>query len=215
MTEKNFRTIYKPFGPSIGQTLIPEDLVIKINNYIDELVKDEERAKKQNVGKILAGNVSQEFDIDPQFAMKCGWMEFLSRECALWIKQATGKKMTKFTLIGSWVVRQFQNEYNPLHYHGGHISGVGYLKVPKNLGGTFQEDKRNNNNGEIHLVHGSKQFLSNAIFKIKPKIGNFYYFPNYLLHTVYPFYSENEERRSISFNAKIDVDIYDVYKSKV
>ena len=120
--------------------------------------------------------------------------------------------MTKFTLIGSWVVRQFQNEYNPLHYHGGHISGVGYLKVPKSLGGTFQKDKRNNNNGEIHLVHGSKQFLSDANFKIKPKVGNFYYFPNYLLHTVYPFYAENEERRSISFNAKIDEDIYDVYK---
>ena len=215
MTEKNLRTLYRPFGPSIGQTSIPEDLINKINNYIDELIKDEERAKKQSVGKILAGNVTQEFDLDQQFAVKCGWTEFLSRECAIWIKQATGKKMTKFTLIGSWVVRQFQNEYNPLHYHGGHISGVGYLKVPKNLGGTFQKDKINNNNGEIHLVHGSKQFLSNAIFKIKPKVGNFYYFPNYLLHTVYPFYSEHEERRSISFNAKIDDDIYDVYKSKV
>ena len=212
MTEKNFRTLYRPFGPSIGKTSIPEDLTNKINNYIDELIKDEERAKKQNVGKILAGNVSQEFDLDPQFAMKCGWMEFLSKECGQWIRESTGKKMTKFNLIGSWVVRQFQNEYNPIHFRGGHVSGVGYLKVPKSLGGTFQENKRNNNNGEIHLIHGSKQFLSEAVFKIKPKVGNFYYFPNYLLHTVYPFYSENEERRSISFNATIDEDIYDVYK---
>ena len=210
--EKNFRTLYRPYGPSIGQTSIPEDLINKINNNIDELIKDEERAKKQSVGKILAGNVTQEFDLDQQFAVKCGWAEFISKECALWIKQATGKKMTKFNLIGTWVVRQFQNEYNPIHFHGGHVSGVGYLKVPKSLGGTFQEDKRNNNNGEIHLIHGSKQFLSDAVFKIKPKVGNFYYFPNYLLHTVYPFYAENEERRSISFNAKIDEDIYDVYK---
>ena len=212
MTEKNFRTLYRPFGPSIGKTSIPEDLTNKINNYIDELIKDEERAKKQNVGKILAGNVSQEFELDLKFAKESGWIEFLGNECGQWIKASTGKKMTKFTLIGSWVVRQFQNEYNPLHYHGGHISGVGYLKVPKSLGGTFQEDKKINNNGEIHLVHGSRQFLSDAIFKIKPKVGNFYYFPNYLLHTVYPFYSENEERRSISFNATIDEDIYDVYK---
>ena len=212
MTEKNFRTLYRPYGPSIGQTSIPEDLINKINNYIDELIKDEERAKKQNVGKILAGNVTQEFDLDREFSVKCGWTEFLSKECAFWVKQATGKKMTKFNLIGSWVVRQFQNEYNPIHFHGGHVSGVGYLKVPKSLGGTFQENKRNNNNGEIHLVHGSRQFLSDAIFKIKPKVGNFYFFPNYLLHTVYPFYAENEERRSISFNATIDEEIYDVYK---
>ena len=212
MTEKNFRTVYKPFGPSIGHASIPENLINKINSYVDELIKDDERAKKQNVGKILAGNVSQEFDLDVEFSRKSGWVEFLGRECGQWVKASTGKKMTKFTLIGSWVVRQFQNEYNPIHYHGGHVSGVGYLKVPKSLGGTFQEDKKNNNNGEIHLVHGSKQFLSNAIFKIKPKVGNFYYFPNYLLHTVYPFYAENEERRSISFNATIDEDIYDVYK---
>ena len=61
MTEKNFRTLYKPFGPNIGQTSIPEDLINKINNYIDELIKDEERAKKQDVGKILINcNIKKE-----------------------------------------------------------------------------------------------------------------------------------------------------------
>ena len=96
MTEKKFRTLYRPYGPSIGQTSIPENLINKINNYIDELIKDEERAKKQNVGKILAGNVSQEFDLDPKFAMQSGWIEFLSKECGHWIRESTGKKMTKF-----------------------------------------------------------------------------------------------------------------------
>ena len=95
MMEKKFRTLYRPYGPSIGQTSIPEDLINKINNYIDELIKDEERAKKQNVGKILAGNVSQEFDLDPEFSMKCGWVEFLNRECGYWIKQSTSKKTRK------------------------------------------------------------------------------------------------------------------------
>ena len=47
MTEKKLRTLYRPYGPSIGQTSIPEDLINKINNYIDELIKDEERAKKE------------------------------------------------------------------------------------------------------------------------------------------------------------------------
>ena len=47
----------------------------------------------------------------------------------------------KCTITESWIVRQFQNEYNPLHLHSGHISGVGYLKVPKNMGETFQKNK--------------------------------------------------------------------------
>ena len=45
----------------------------------------------------MAGNVKQEFDIDPKFANECGWVEFLSKECAYWIKESTGQKMTKFS----------------------------------------------------------------------------------------------------------------------
>ena len=42
-------------------------------------------------------------------------------------------------------------------------------------------------------------------------IAIFYFFPNYMMHTVYPFRGTDEERRSISFNAFIDEDIYNVY----
>ena len=49
------------------------------------------------------------------------------------------------------------------------------------------------------------------LIKFKPEVGNFYFFPNYMMHTVYPFDNSNEERRSISFNARIDSNIFDVY----
>jgi len=54
-------------------------------------------------------------------------------------------------------------------------------------------------------------FLSNSSIKFKPEVGNFYFFPNYMMHTVYPFVGTDEERRSISFNARIDDDLYNVY----
>ena len=53
------------------------------------------------------------------------------------------------------------------------------------------------------------------MFVIKPKVGDFYFFPHYLMHAVYPFQGTNEERRSISFNALIDNEIYDVYNAHV
>ena len=84
------------------------------------------------------------------------------------------------------------------------------LKVPENLGDTTKNEK-DQNNGLIELLHGSKMFLSDSHFKIKPTVGSFYFFPNYLMHTVYPFKDSKEERRSISFNATIDDEIYDVY----
>ena len=70
MAEKNNRTLFMPFGPSIGKTTIPEDLVNKINNYVEELIKDKLKAKNQDVGANLAGNVTQEFDLDKKWTRK-------------------------------------------------------------------------------------------------------------------------------------------------
>ena len=56
-------------------------------------------------------------------------------------------------------------------------------------------------------------FLSKSCIKFKPEVGNFYFFPNYMMHTVYPFTGTDEERRSISFNAVIDEKIFDSYGS--
>ena len=51
-------------------------------------------------------------------------------------------------------------------------------------------------------------FLSESVFDILPEVGDFYFFPHYLMHAVYPFCDTNEERRSVSFNAFLDDDIY-------
>jgi hypothetical protein len=122
------------------------------------------------------------------------------------------KKVKKFEILNSWVVRQFSNEYNPTHWHSGHISGAGFLKVPSTFG-KHTQDKKNikYKGGNLQLIHGSRMFLSPSTLNITPTVGDFYFFPNYLMHTVFPFKDTNEERRSISFNAKIDDDIYNVY----
>ena len=57
-------------------------------------------------------------------------------------------------------------------------------------------------NGTIDFINGQKNFLSKSIYNVIPKIGDMYIFPNYLMHTAYPFNIEGE-RRSFSFNLKI------------
>ena len=209
--------VLRPFGPSIAKVTMPKEIVERLNKYVDETVVNESKSKELDYGANLAGNVKQEFRLEQKFIDECGWAQFLANSAATWIYQSLGrqKKITKFNLISSWIVRQFDNEYNPLHVHGGHISGVGYLKVPKTFGKLKQDNKTYNNNGNLNLVHGSRMFLSKSIYNIEPKVGDFYFFPNYLMHTVYPFNGTDEERRSISFNALIDNDIYDVYSAGV
>ena len=74
------------------------------------------------------------------------------------------------------------------------------------MGNTIQKDKKNRK-GNLVLIHGSSQFLSKSILTIEPKVGDFYLFPNYVMHTVYPFTDTDDERRSVSFNANLDPDI--------
>ena len=206
--------ITRPFGPSIAKAEMPKELVDKLNKYIDDIIADKEKTKKQDWGHKLVGHVKQEFKLENDFIDSSGFMNFLSKAVSAWIKNSENKQITKFLVHESWVVRQFKNDFNPVHWHSGHISGVGYLKVPDDLGDKAQDSKINNPNGQLELIHGTRQFLSQSTFRIKPKVGDFYFFPNYMMHTVYPFKKTDEERRSISFNAKVDEHVYNVYANR-
>jgi len=204
--------LIRPFGPSILKVEIPSNIVIDLNNYIDLIILDNKKKTNLDYGEQLAGDVTQEFKLEKEMITKIGWLDFLGKCVYEWIKKDLGKNITKFNIIESWVVRQFENEYNPVHWHSGHISGAGFLRVPSNLGDFTQEKTEQSYlGGSLNLIHGSKQFFSKSVYKIIPKVGDFYFFPNYLMHTVYPFKGTKEERRSISFNAFIDDKIYHSY----
>ena len=206
--------IIRPFGPLIAKAKIPEQLVDDLNKYVDEIILDNKKAKELSAGYKLAGDVTQEFKLEQEYSKKIGWLDFISKSVFQWMQMSRNVSIKEFQMIDSWVVRQFQNEYNPVHTHGGHVSGAGFLKVPKTLGKHYQAEKaefKNYAGGTLNLIHGSKQFLSKSTFQIKPEVGDFYFFPNYMMHTVYPFKDTNEERRSISFNAFIDHSVYNNY----
>ena len=203
--------LIKPFGPTVAKVIMPKNIIDSLNKYVDEIINNESKSKELDYGKMLAGNVKQEFLLEREFALISGWDDFLKENVEKWIFKSLNKKITQFDIIDSWIVRQFENDYNPLHGHGGHVSGVGYLKLPDDFGELVQAGKKDNYNGHLQLVHGSNMFLSPIVLDIEPKVGEFIFFPHYLVHTVYPFKNKNSERRSISFNASIDEDIYNVY----
>ena len=212
MSEKNELKVIKPFGPTIARVKMSNELIKVLNDYVDKTISDKNKIKDLDHGNNLAGNVTQEFKLEKKFIEESGYKNFLSKSVHEWLKISGYKEIKDFEIISSWIVRQFKNEYNPVHWHGGHVSGVGYLKVPEFFGETAQPlSNKNNKNGNLELIYGSRQFLSDSSFSIKPETGYFYFFPHYMMHTVYPFTGTNEERRSISFNATIDEKSFDVY----
>ena len=203
--------LYRPFGPPIGKFKIPHKIVKKINDFVDVAVIDKVKAKELDVGSGLAGQVTQELAL-PEEIIQGELVKLFSSFTSDYINGSLGVQIKNFSLLQCWVVRQFKNEYNPVHWHTGHISGAGWLKLPDNFG-TTNINKKNNPNGKINFIHGSKQFLSNPRTEISPKVGDMCIFPHYLMHEVYPFNSEGE-RRSISFNALIDDEIFSTSQLK-
>ena len=198
--------ILKPFGPSIVKVVMPNEIVSKMNQYVDDLTNNQDKLAKLDHGQYLAGNVTNEFRLDIEFMKKIKWAEFLATSCEKWLLDGHNITLRRFDIISSWIVKQFKNDYNPIHYHSGQISGVGYLKVPENMGEYSQKNKKLNQNGKLVLIDGSKRFVCSPTYMITPQVGDFYFFPSYMMHTVYPFTDTSEERRSVSFNAKIDDD---------
>jgi len=200
--------IHRPFGPSYVHAKIPIRIVDTLNKYIDKIIDDKIKKSELDFGNYLVGDVTQEFRLEKEISEKSGWLSFLGNCIDKWMEVELKKKITKLNVLDTWVVRQFKNEYNPIHYHFGHISGAGYLKVPNTFGEHVQKKDKDYNGGSLSLINGSRMFLSPSIVTFKPKVGDFYFFPHYMMHTVYPFKGTDEERRSISFNAKIDENIF-------
>ena len=199
-------------GPAILRVKIPDEILNKLNEYIDGIIKDKSKLNELNYGEALVGDVTEEFLLEIEFVKSSGWLDFLGNCAKVYAELNEGKKITKFNILKTWVVRQFKNEYNPTHWHGGHISGAGFLKVPKILGDNVQKKKQKQyRGGNLQLIHGARMFTCPSTYNIVPQVGDFYIFPNYLMHTVFPFKDTDEERRSISFNGVIDEEIYNVY----
>ena len=191
--------IQSPFGPKIGIIKIPKKIISKINKEVDIILNNKSKLKKSDYSEKLVGEVKQEIEISRTFINKF-LSKFLKENIKKFIKKSLNKNLNTFKVKNFWVVRQFKNEYNPIHYHSGSLSGVGYLKVPKNF---TKSKKKSKTNGTIDFIHGSRSFLNKSIFNHKPKVGDMIIFPNYLMHTAYPFNVEGE-RRSFSFNLEID-----------
>ena len=197
--------VINPFGPALAKVKIPRKIIVKINQEVDKIIDNKKLTKKNDYSKRVVGQVYQEIRLSNKFTTKV-IKKFIVKNISSYIKKSTNKNTNKIRIKNFWVVRQFKNEYNPIHFHEGDISGVGYLKVPKNL---TKNKKKTKTNGTIDFINGQKSFLSNSIHNHIPKVGDMIIFPNYLMHTAYPF-SVDGERRSFSFNLEVDKKISNI-----
>ena len=189
---------FRAFGPTLGKSKLSRKFIITINSQIEKSIL----TKNNDYSSKLASQIKNEIKISNSFIKKKLSKELI-KNIKIYLKNSEVNNIKEIKIINLWVVRQLKNEYNPIHYHDGQLSGVGYLKIPKNMNqNQIVKNKKIKTNGTIDFINGQRGFLSKSIYNLNPKVGDLLLFPNYLMHTAYPF-NINGERRSFSFNAKV------------
>lgn len=111
-----------------------------------------------------------------------------------------------------WVNFQAKHEFNPLHNHKGLLSFVIWLQIPYDLKEEFSQGPGKFNNPlenrtsifEFVYVSALGQVANQAINVDKSYENNMIIFPAKMMHSVYPFYTSDDYRISISGNVMLD-----------
>ena len=189
---------FRAFGPTIGKGKLSKRFINVINSQIEKSTV----SKNNDYSSKLASQIKNEIRLSNSFVSKKLSKELI-KNIKNYLKNSEIDKIKEIKIINLWVVKQLKNEYNPIHYHDGQLSGVGYLKIPKNMNDNkMVMNKKIKTNGTIDFINGQRSFLSKSIYNLNPKVGDLVLFPNYLMHTAYPF-NIDAERISFSFNVKI------------
>ncbi len=183
-------------------------------NIIDNLWDLIDRAKKESksYNSQLAGNITSSLEINDNNNSLIPIImpminEYIKRFGEPWHNLRTGKFDKKFSMDTIWVNFQYENEFNPIHNHSGVFSFVIWMKIPTDHFQQKTKDIAKNSSSNLKISNFSFVYpditgqIREFVYKMdKEKEGTLVLFPSRLLHQVYPFYDNKEERISISGN---------------
>jgi hypothetical protein len=191
-------------NPGVLLAEIPSDIFETLKQEVDKqtVFKSSVQKKFQENNKNLVGQIEKEYKFNLPENFKTFLAEFYS-EYNKHFDAFVGDKMNN---INAWVNMQQKNEYNPSHTHDGDLSWVVWVKIPYSL---VDEDNMSNTKQADFKFNSRFEFiyadLSGKIRSYKLEIDNTWeekiiLFPSYLRHIVYPFFTSDEYRISISGN---------------
>jgi len=197
--------IYQPFGPSILKVNMPQGYVNLLNAQADEILHDEKLSKERDWSHNLAGNVKKEVAINHNKIK--GLPEFLVAMSHEYIKRVLPEGLSDKAKVSFsvWVVSQYAGDFNPIHIHDANLSGVTFLKMPPKFEEEYKKEDHHPTAGCLEFLGSLPNHFARHSYIVKPVVGDFYLFPSWLAHQVYPFRSEGE-RRSVSFNVHFKLD---------
>jgi len=216
-------TIYPLPAALMMEHQLSEQMVDALNQYLDNLLKDENRVSYETelVGQIHQG---EQLKMDYEHEDLKTYNKLLTTLAVNYIKQfvkltGAGVNPKKVDINDLWSVHSFEGDYNPIHDHSVKtemgISCTTWTKVPEQIGKLGEGENLNDNftlygasgavDGFLNFTYGLNQIKDPENLRpsqsrvIKPEVGRLLMFPSWMQHMVYPFFGEGE-RRTVAAN---------------
>jgi len=191
----------------IHKFTVPDDIYNNLNNCIKD--------KTDPYNQHLVGNIAEEYSI---YEYKNLIEEFLLYEIGQ-SKFMENFKLAifhpnpqKLKLNSLWLNFQKKHEFNPPHKHSGIYSFVIYLQIPFDLKKEEEiypslNDEGNNHTSKFAFVNVNTlgKIFCQCIPVDKSFEGKIILFPAEQIHQVFPFYTSNKYRISVSGNIRLKV----------
>jgi hypothetical protein len=184
------------------ESRLPDNIFKKIQDDVEYILNNQNKMQKYN--KSLAGNLEKEFGSYKSKEILNPILQTIANECYMHFTET--KETFDWEILDIWTNYQKKYEYNPLHKHSGDLSFVLWVKIPYDLEEELNlENAVNSNNPSNSLFNFvySDNFGRITSYKInldKSFEGKIVMFPSHLNHIVYPFYTSDDYRISISGN---------------
>lgn len=201
---------------------LPRDLIDHVNTYIDGVRDRAENYANELVGQIKRNARSAQLKLDLADKVPATLSQVITQVG----RQYVGIFGLPAEVIPNdmWTIHSYEGDYNPMHDHGANspvgLSSIVYLKVPPAIeakpdvesGGT--PDLMNASgacDGFTQFIWGTHGVNDLGLLRlptqqfVKPEVGKLMVFPNWLLHSVQPFFGEGE-RRTLSCNMDVFID---------
>ncbi len=195
------------------ETKISSSDLKELKNKAKDCLENQNNFK--NANNTLAGNIEKEFILTQSFeeilfpysSLLADEYENLNNKIrSKLINQIPKKQVSSWTSTGSWINFQKKHEFNPRHIHTGNYSFVLWIQIPYDL----EEELKLANCVNTKLKHNSLFCFSylnkfgntvdNPLPIDKTWEGTMILFPSNLEHQVYPFFTSDDYRISISGN---------------
>lgn len=199
----NFTHVNLP-NPGITLSNLPNDIFLHIMKEISDIIQDAKRSEECKYNSSLAGNIEQQYYLNNSYHVAKPFLEEMANEYSKYWNYMP--KEEGYELQSLWANLQKKYEFNPLHSHNSSISFVCWLQIPYSIHDEITRPHVIQSRAKAASIF---QFVYNNIFgRIEHEdfyvdndwSGRIVMFPAALCHQVYPFYTSDDFRISISGN---------------